>query len=75
MLKLIWLGISFFLIIIIFLQMPKENEGLANFVTKSNVTKSPSSSVRFFKRLTTFSIFIYLVIALYVNLSHLKGSI
>ena len=67
MLKLIWLGMSFFLILIIFLQMPKENEGLTNFATRSNVTKSPSSSLRFFKLLTAFCIFIYLVITIYLN--------
>ena len=46
MLKLLWVMTSFFLIIIIILQMPKD-EGLADIATRSNIMGSSSSSLRF----------------------------
>jgi len=68
MLKLLGIFTSLFLIIIIFLRIPQENVGLASFATKSNLLGSPSSAQRFLNILTVVSIFIYLGIAIQLNL-------
>jgi len=68
MLKLLGAFTSLFLIIIIFLRIPQENVGLASFATKSNLLGSPSSAQRFLNILTVVGIFIYLGIAIQLNL-------
>lgn len=68
MLKILLTFISLFLIIIIFLRIPQENVGLASFATKSNLLGSPSSAQRFLNILTFVGIFIYLGIAVQINL-------
>ena len=68
MLKLFGIFTSLFLIIIIFLRIPQENVGLASFATKSNLLGSPSSAQRFLNILTVVGIFIYLGIAIQLNL-------
>ena len=68
MLKLVGFIVSFFLIIVIFLRIPKENVGLSSFATKTNVFGSPSSAERFLNILTAVGIFIYFGIALTLNL-------
>ena len=68
MLKLIWLVLSIFLIVIIFLFAP-QNTGLASFATKSNLLGSPSSAERFLNNLTAVSIVTYFIIAVKLNLS------
>ena len=68
MLKILSIFISLFLIIIIFLRIPQENVGLASFATKSNLLGSPSSAQRFLNILTLVGIFIYLGIAVQINL-------
>ena len=68
MLKILSICISLFLIIIIFLRIPQENVGLASFATKSNLLGSPSSAQRFLNILTFVGIFIYLGIAVQINL-------
>jgi preprotein translocase subunit SecG len=68
MLKILSIFISLFLIIIIFLRIPQENVGLASFATKSNLLGSPSSAQRFLNILTFVGIFIYLGIAVQINL-------
>jgi len=68
MLKLLGTLTSLFLIIIIFLRIPQENVGLASFATKSNLLGSPSSAQRFLNILTVIGIFIYLGIAIQLNL-------
>jgi len=68
MLKIIKTFISIFLIVIIFLQIPQENVGLASFTTKSNLLGSPSSAQRFLNLLTGISILIYFGIAFELNL-------
>ena len=68
MLKLIWLLLSIFLVLLIFLRTP-QNNGLASFATKSNLLGSPSSAERFLNNLTAFGIFIYFAIAVKLNLS------
>ena len=68
MLKTFGICISLFLIIIIFLRIPKENVGLASFANKSNVLGSPRSAQRFLNILTFVGIFLYLGIAFQINL-------
>lgn len=68
MLKLLGTFISLFLILIIFLRIPQENVGLASFATKSNLLGSPSSAQRFLNILTVVGIFVYLGIAIQLNL-------
>jgi len=69
MLKIIWLTISLFLILIIFLRMPQENIGLSSFATKSDIFGSPSSTQRTLNLITGISVFVYFVIAFYLNIS------
>jgi preprotein translocase subunit SecG len=68
MLKLIGIFISLFLTIIIFLRIPQDNVGLASFATKSNLLGSPRSAQRFLNILTGVGIFVYLGIAIQLNL-------
>ena len=68
MLKLIGYFISLFLILIIFLRIPQENIGLASFANKSNLLGSPVSAQRFLNLFTIVGIFIYLGIAIKLNL-------
>lgn len=67
-LKLIGVLISLFLTMIIFLRIPQDNVGLASFATKSNLLGSPRSAQRFLNILTGIGIFIYLGIAIQLNL-------
>jgi preprotein translocase subunit SecG len=69
MLKPFGFIISIFLIVIIFLRIPKENVGLASFATKSDLLGSPSSAERSLNILTGFGILIYLSIAVGLNLT------
>ena len=68
MLKSIGVFISLFLTIIIFLRIPQDNVGLASFATKSNLLGSPRSAQRFLNILTGIGIFVYLGIAIQLNL-------
>jgi len=68
MLKIFGFIISIFLIVIIFLRIPQENVGLASFATKSDLLGSPSSAQRSLNILTGIGIFIYLGIAIQMNL-------
>jgi len=70
MANLIWLSLSVFIIIIIFLRSP-QNGGLASFATKSNLLGSPSSAERFLNNLTAILIVSYLVIAIQFNFNNL----
>lgn len=70
MANLIWLSLSVFIIIIIFLRSP-QNGGLASFATKSNLLGSPSSAERFLNNLTAVLIVSYLVIAIQFNFNNL----
>ena len=69
MLKLTGFFVSLFLILIIFLRIPEENVGLANFAAKSNILGSPGSAQRFLNRLTGVGIFVYLMIAVILNVT------
>ena len=68
MLKPLGFLISLFLIGIIFLRVPQENVGLASFATKSDLLGSPSSAQRSLNILTAVGIFVYLAIAVQLNL-------
>ncbi len=68
MLKPFGFIISIFLIVIIFLRIPKENSGLASFATKSDLLGSPSSAQRSLNILTAFGILIYLGVAVQLNI-------
>ena len=70
MLNLLWIILSIFLIVIIFLRAP-QNSGLASFATKSNLLGSPSSAERSLNNLTLVAIAIYLVIAIQLNFNNL----
>ena len=70
MLNVIWILLSIFLIVIIFLRAP-QNSGLASFATKSNLLGSPSSAERVLNNLTIVSIALYLFIAVEMNFNNL----
>ena len=70
MLNLLWITLSIFLIVIIFLRAP-QNSGLASFATKSNLLGSPSSAERSLNNLTLIAIAIYLLIAIQLNFNNL----
>lgn len=67
MLKFFEFILSIFLIIVIFLKIPKDNVGLASFATKNEMFGSPSSAERFLNFLITISIIIYILIAIQLN--------
>ena len=67
---LIWLGLSIFLIFIIFVRAPK-NEGLASFTDKTNLLGSPSSAEKFLNNLTGLLIVLYVLIAVKFNFNSL----
>ncbi|GAG81085.1 unnamed protein product [marine sediment metagenome] len=70
MLNLLWIILSLFLIIIIFLRAP-QNSGLASFATKSNLLGSPSSAERTLNNLTLIAIAAYLLVAIELNFNNL----
>ena len=71
MLNAIWVLLSIFLIVIIFLRAP-QNSGLASFATKSNLLGSPSSAERTLNNLTVIAITLYLLIAIQLNFTQLN---
>ena len=71
MLTVIWILLSIFLIVIIFLRAP-QNSGLASFATKSNILGSPSSAERTLNNLTVLAITLYLVIAIKLNFNQVN---
>jgi preprotein translocase subunit SecG len=70
MFRLIGYFISLFLILIIFFRIPQENVGLVSFANKTDLLGSPSSAQRFLNILTALGIFIYLGIAVELNLAN-----
>ena len=67
MLKVCWIIISLFLILIIFLRMPQENIGLSSFANKSDIFGSPSSTQRTLNYITGICVLTYFLIAFYSN--------
>ena len=70
MIKLFSFLISIFLIIIIFLRIPKESLGLGSFATKSDLLGSPTSAERALNIFTAFGILIYITLAIQINFSN-----
>jgi len=71
MLNILWILLSLFLIVIIFLRAP-QNSGLASFATKSSLLGSPSSAERTLNNLTIIAITLYLFIAIELNFNQLN---
>lgn len=65
-LKVIWLLVSFFLIFIIYLRVPR-NQGLTSFATKSDLLGSPNSTEKFLNNFTLILIISYYLIAVKLN--------
>jgi len=65
-LKIIWLLLSFFLILIIYLRVPR-NQGLTSFATKSDLLGSPNSTEKFLNNFTLALIIGYYIIAVKLN--------
>ncbi|BCD42031.1 preprotein translocase SecG subunit (chloroplast) [Chaetoceros tenuissimus] len=70
MLNFLWILLSLFLIVIIFLRAP-QNSGLASFATKTNLLGSPSSAERTLNNVTLLAIGIYLLLAIQLNFNNL----
>ena len=70
MIKLFAFLISIFLIVIIFLRLPKESVGLGSFATKSDLLGSPTSAERSLNIFTAFGILIYVTLAIQRNFSN-----
>ena len=70
MIKLFLFLISVFLIVIIFLRIPKESSGLGSFATKSDLLGSPTSAERSLNIFTAFGILIYMILAIQINFSN-----
>ena len=68
MLKNLWLFISLFLILIIFLRMPQETVGLTSFANKSDILGSPNSAQKTLNYITAILVFIYVLMAIVLNL-------
>jgi len=66
LLKVIWLILSFFLVFIIYLRVPR-NQGLTSFTTKSDLLGSPNSTEKFLNNFTLISILSYYLIAVKLN--------
>ena len=67
MLKVIWLILSFILILLILLRIPN-NGGINSFATKSNLLGSPNSAERFLNNLTWTFIISYFLLAINLNI-------
>lgn len=67
MVKQLWLIISFFLILIIFLRMPQDTVGLSSFANKSEVLGSPSSAQKTLNMITAVAVIIYVLLAFLLN--------
>lgn len=65
-LKVIWLLLSFFLIFIVYLRVPR-NQGLTSFATKSDLLGSPNSTEKFLNNFTLVLIISYYLIAVKLN--------
>lgn len=71
MLNIIWILLSIFLIVIIFLRAP-QNSGLASFATKSDLLGSPSSAERTLNNIMVIAITLYLLVAIKLNFDQLN---
>ena len=71
-LKIIWLLLSFFLILINYLRVPR-NQGLTSFATKSDLLGSPNSTEKFLNNFTLVAIISYYLIAVKLNQINIVG--
>ena len=67
MLKILWIILSLFLILFIFLRMPKDTVGLSSFATKTTLLGSSSSSEQFLNYLIGLSTIAYLFLTFTLN--------
>nr|YP_009028877.1 preprotein-translocase subunit g [Coscinodiscus radiatus]AGH28421.1 preprotein-translocase subunit g [Coscinodiscus radiatus] len=67
MLKVFWIILSLFLIILITIRIPN-NGGLTNFTIKNNLLGSPNSAEKFLNNLTWLMIISYLFLAIIFNI-------
>ena len=70
MIKLFTFLISVFLIIIIFLRLPRESVGLGSFATQSDLLGSPRSAQKLLNIFTALGIFSYVLLAIKLNFSN-----
>jgi protein translocase SecG subunit len=70
MLKLFLVFLSIFLIPIILFRVPQQDAGLSSFATKNSFLGSPGKAQKFLNILTAFAILLYLVLAIFSNLSN-----
>lgn len=68
MFKNIWFILSLFLIVIIFLRLPPENNGLSNFMGNNNVFGAPTSTEQTLNSIIIVLIICYLILAFYINI-------
>ena len=68
MLKIFWLILSLFLIILIIIRIPT-NGGLTNFTIQNKLLGSPNSAEKFLNNLTWLLIISYLLLAIKFNIS------
>ena len=67
---ILWLGLSIFLIFIIFIRAP-QNDGLVTFTSQTNLLGSPSSAEKLLNNLTAILIILYILIAFKFNFNSL----
>ena len=67
MIQEIWIMLSFFLILIIFLRMPQETVGLSSFANKSDILGSPTSTQKTLNIITGLSTILYVFFIFKLN--------
>lgn len=67
MLKLIWLILSIFIILLVLIRIPS-SQGLTNFSINNNLIGSSTSTERFLNQLTWAFIIIYFLLAIKFNI-------
>lgn len=67
MLKLIWLVLSIFIILLVLIRIPS-SQGLTNFSINNNLIGSSTSTERFLNQLTWVFIIVYFLLALKFNI-------
>jgi protein translocase SecG subunit len=67
MLKILWVLISLFIILLIVVRVPT-NGGLDNFASKTDLLGSPGSAEQFLNSLTWLLIGLYILLAINFNL-------
>lgn len=66
-LKIVWYLASLFIVVIVFLQTPKESAGLISFETQTNILGSPSSTRQLVNTLIGITVCMYFIIAIKFN--------